>query len=187
MESFSKPQSTKRTASPPSTHPIGLQSHCSTLTGSLPLWLCRAPAPHGTTGSTPCWDPHLLPPVRHQLHVRQLHPHPTRTPTLWALLDPSSMCDCRIATPLGFPYLRPAGHQLCLKKPHLPPHQHPHVTVHTRSQPCMGSTLHWDPRSSGPARIPASWVVLGPSSTGLPDNHSTSLLLRPPQEGSKPA
>jgi hypothetical protein len=57
MEGFSMAQSTKRTAGPPSPHPIGPQSHYSTPPGSPPLGPCWAPALHGTAASPPHWAP----------------------------------------------------------------------------------------------------------------------------------
>jgi hypothetical protein len=116
MEVFSMPLPNKIAMDLPSPHPIGLMSHCSTLLGSPPLWLCWATAP--------CWihapRPPRSPPLRLgqaltpcQIHALpgplplnpcQIHilpvPHPS-TPAPQTLLGPSSKWDDQIHAPPG--------------------------------------------------------------------------------------
>jgi hypothetical protein len=75
MGGFSTPGSNTRTADLPNPRPVGLQSRCSVLPGSLSLNLCqpqpRARPTHGgypplnhagfqPSGPTPCWNTHPL-------------------------------------------------------------------------------------------------------------------------------
>jgi hypothetical protein len=151
---------------------------------SLSFQPCWAPAPHGMTGSMPRQDPRTLNPSGHQLRMKQLHPSPARTPTTRTLPDPHP---ASIPTP-----------QATLGTSPMPD---PCPAVIPTPEALPGSSCLWDNRSHAPLgssplrpqQGPAlhgtatSPTPLGPSSTTFPDNQSTRLLLRLPQEDSKPA
>jgi hypothetical protein len=105
MEVFSTQQSTKRTVSPPSPHPIGPQSCCSAPPGSRPLGPHQAPGLHGTAGSILCWDPcpsgRCVP-----AHWGTTGSPPYRAPHPLGPLGPRSTWDCQIPALL---YTCPTG------------------------------------------------------------------------------
>jgi hypothetical protein len=106
MEGFSMPQSTKRTAGPPSPHPIGPQSHCSTPQGFPPLRPCQAPVPWGTKKFTPWRDPHHLDPMSLGPHWAPSPCGTTGSPPHW---DPCPSCPARPQLHVGPPDQCPAG------------------------------------------------------------------------------
>jgi hypothetical protein len=129
-----------------------------------------------------------------------LDPCPTGIPETWATPGPSSM-------PHQDPcLLGHAGPQLCAgsllcqdpcpsgpppMRPCQAPAPHGMIRAMFHQDPCplgpAGHQLHVRQPHPHSARFPTPWAALGPSFTGLPDNHSTRLLLRSPQEDSKPA
>jgi hypothetical protein len=88
MEGFSMPLSNKGTAGLPNPHPVGLQSFCSILLGSLPLGLCQATALH-QTHTRWATRPSVVPASSCQTHTMPEYPsHDHGDPPHHSMLDP---------------------------------------------------------------------------------------------------
>jgi hypothetical protein len=197
MEGFSMPWFTKRTASLPSPHHTGLQSHCSALPGSLPLRLSQAPALHlihALLGYLPPW---AMPGPNSTWINAPLGSPPLRPCQAPALSETAASLPHQERWPQALPDPSPAGIPTpqATTGPSSAPDTWPTRIPSSQAPPDAHSTgipTHWAqvpvPHDSCiPAPLGSPPLGLGTSSTSLPDNCSTRLLLRLPQEGSKPA
>jgi hypothetical protein len=179
MQGFSMPWSTKRTAGLQSPSPIGQQSCCSILPGSLPL---KPLTPQALLGPSSVWDNqiHTLPgspplkpcwtPIPRKTAASTAPPgSPPRGPHPSGPARPQLHWDNQSHALLGSPPLQPARHQLHMRQ------LHPHPTGIPIPQTLLDIC---------PIKNPHPLGGTGPSSIGLPDNHCTRLPHRPPQEGS---
>jgi hypothetical protein len=180
VEGLTTPWSNKRTASLPNPCPVGLQSHCSILPGSLPLGMCQATAlcqthtwwdtrPSTALSSTP--QTHITPEYLPLGHAAG--PTTTGIPSSQSAKDPSLEPVPQL-TRLPAPPPESTAFQTLLSPSHTWDDQNPllpsgpaWLQLHVEwLEPCQagtGTILVWDSHTRQPARNPAPCAELFPA------------------------